>query len=139
MPPHLKVDFLRRQVLMSRNVSGGWFIHFLLGGLNFQIEHHLFPSMPCPNLRRLQPLVRRACLDNGITYTERSLPRAYRDVLRYLNDVDGAALDPFGCPIAAQFRAGGSAPTSVDRATRARSRESGNGDYPIRSCSSGQS
>ncbi|OLB73723.1 MAG: delta fatty acid desaturase [Actinobacteria bacterium 13_2_20CM_2_71_6] len=41
-----KVDFLRRQVLTSRNVRGGWFTDLLLGGLNYQIEHHLFPSMP---------------------------------------------------------------------------------------------
>jgi fatty acid desaturase len=46
-----KVDFLRRQVLTSRNVRGGRFIDFFLGGLNYQIEHHLFPSMPRPNLR----------------------------------------------------------------------------------------
>ena len=39
-------DFLRRQVLTSRNVRGGWLTDFALGGLNYQIEHHLFPSMP---------------------------------------------------------------------------------------------
>src|SRR6266700_5716628 len=39
-------DFLRRQVLTSRNVRGGWLTDLALGGLNYQIEHHLFPSMP---------------------------------------------------------------------------------------------
>ncbi len=39
-------DFLRKQVLTSRNVRGGWFTDFLLGGLNYQIEHHLFPACP---------------------------------------------------------------------------------------------
>ncbi|HEY9291569.1 MAG TPA: acyl-CoA desaturase [Microlunatus sp.] len=107
VPPDLKIDFLRRQVLMSRNVSGGWFIHFLLGGLNFQIEHHLFPSMPRPNLRRLQPMVREVCADNRIAYTEKSLPVAYAIVLRYLNRVGIAARDPFGCPLAAQLRTSG--------------------------------
>ena len=53
-----KIDFLRRQVLMSRNIRGGWPTHFALGGLNYQIEHHLFPSMPRSNLRRAQPIVR---------------------------------------------------------------------------------
>jgi hypothetical protein len=39
----LKVDFLRRQVLMSRNISGGRITGYAMGGLNYQIEHHLFP------------------------------------------------------------------------------------------------
>ncbi|GAA3120312.1 hypothetical protein GCM10020254_79300 [Streptomyces goshikiensis] len=41
-------DFLRRQVLTSRDVRGGRFTDIVLGGLNYQIEHHLFPSMPSP-------------------------------------------------------------------------------------------
>src|SRR5664280_2366208 len=39
----LKVDFLRRQVLMSRNISGGRITGYAMGSLNYQIEHHLFP------------------------------------------------------------------------------------------------
>src|SRR5579864_616248 len=50
-------DFLRRQVLTSRNVRGGWLTDFALGGLNYQIEHHLFPSMPRPSLRRSQAMI----------------------------------------------------------------------------------
>jgi fatty acid desaturase len=51
-----ELDFLRKQVLTSRNVNGGPAVDFLLGGLNYQIEHHLFPSMPRANLRRAQPM-----------------------------------------------------------------------------------
>ena len=40
-------DFLRRQALTSCNVRGGWLTDFALGGLNYQIEHHLFPSWLC--------------------------------------------------------------------------------------------
>jgi fatty acid desaturase len=58
--PSLKLDFLRRQVLMSRNISGGPPISVFLGGLNYQIEHHLFPSMARPQLRKAQPLVAEA-------------------------------------------------------------------------------
>lgn len=43
---------LHRQVPTSRNIRGGRVIDFLLGGLNHQIEHHLFPNMPRPHLRR---------------------------------------------------------------------------------------
>src|SRR5207248_1178160 len=49
-----QLDYLRKQVLTSRNVRGGRWVDFLLGGLNYQIEHHLFPSMPRPNLRHAQ-------------------------------------------------------------------------------------
>jgi fatty acid desaturase len=52
-----QLDFVRRQVLTSRNVAGSWPVDWLLGGLNYQIEHHLFPNMPRPNLRRAQPLI----------------------------------------------------------------------------------
>ena len=54
LSPEQQPDFLRRQVLTSRNVRGGRLVDFALGGLNYQIEHHLFPSMPRPSLRRAQ-------------------------------------------------------------------------------------
>ena len=50
-----KLDFLRKQVLTSRNVVGGPQVDVALGGLNYQIEHHLFPSMPRHNLRKAAP------------------------------------------------------------------------------------
>ena len=105
VPADVKMDFLRRQVLMSRNVRGGWLTNFALGGLNYQIEHHLFPSMPRPNLRRAQPIVRAFCARNKVSYTETSLIGAYRVVVRYLNRVGRAARDPFRCPLAAEYRA----------------------------------
>ena len=55
--PKLKLDFLRRQVLMSRNITGGPLISIFMGGLNYQVEHHLFPSMARPHLRKIQSLV----------------------------------------------------------------------------------
>jgi len=82
-----KTDFLRRQVLTSRNVRGGWFNDLLLGGLNYQIEHHLFPSMPRPNLRHSQPLIRDFCLQHELPYCQASLIGSYGQAVRYLNDV----------------------------------------------------
>jgi fatty acid desaturase len=78
-------DFLRRQVLTSRNVHGGLLTDFLLGGLNYQIEHHLFPSMPRPNLRRSQPLVAAFCRRHGLPYCDASLAGSYAQALRHLN------------------------------------------------------
>ncbi|WP_410599768.1 fatty acid desaturase family protein [Amycolatopsis sp. lyj-90] len=82
-----KLDFLRKQVLTSRNVRGGPWVDFALGGLNYQIEHHLFPSMPRGNLRRAQPLVRDFCARHGIDYAQCGLFGTYRHVLRHLRDV----------------------------------------------------
>ncbi len=78
-------DFLRRQVLTSRNVRGGHLINVLLGGLNYQIEHHLFPSMPSANLRRARPIVRDYCAQLGVAYTEAALVDSYRQALRHLH------------------------------------------------------
>ena len=80
-------DFLRRQVLTSRNVRGGVLVDLLLGGLNYQIEHHLFPNMPRPNLRRARPIIRQFCEDNGLPYSETSLLGSYRQVLHHLHTV----------------------------------------------------
>ena len=80
-------DFLRRQVLTSRNVRGGWLVDYLLGGLNYQIEHHLFPSMPRPNLRRAQPIVREFCEQHNLPYYETGLIDSYAQALRHLNTV----------------------------------------------------
>ncbi|WP_375480805.1 fatty acid desaturase family protein [uncultured Jatrophihabitans sp.] len=81
------LDFLRRQVLTSRNIRGGPFVDVLLGGLNYQIEHHLFPSMPSSALRAAKPIVERYCAEIGVLYTETSLLESYRIALRHLHDV----------------------------------------------------
>jgi fatty acid desaturase len=77
-------DFLRRQVLTSRNVRGGWLTDLALGGLNYQIEHHLFPSMPRPNLRRSQPLIAAFCQQQDLPYCQSSLAGSYAQALRHL-------------------------------------------------------
>jgi fatty acid desaturase len=81
------VDPLLRQVLTSRNIRGGKAVDLALGGLNLQIEHHLFPSMPRPNLRRAQPIIRRHCSSRGISYSEATLLESYGIAMRHLHDV----------------------------------------------------
>ena len=84
-------DFLRRQVLTARNVRGGWLTDLVLGGLNYQIEHHLFPNMPRPALRRARPVVRAYCLDHGLSYVETSLLESHHQALHHLHTVGRAA------------------------------------------------
>jgi fatty acid desaturase len=87
------LDFLRKQVLTSRNIRGGWFVDFLLGGLNYQIEHHLFPSMPRPHLKRAQLIVSEFCRQRGIPYAQCGLFRSYGYVLEYLHEMRCPKLD----------------------------------------------
>lgn len=84
-----KLDYLRRQVVTSRNVRGGWFVDQLLGGLNYQVEHHLFPSMPRTHLRKAQRLVQTYCAQHRIPYTETGLFASYACALRYLHTLGG--------------------------------------------------
>ncbi|WP_293695582.1 acyl-CoA desaturase [uncultured Agrococcus sp.] len=104
IPKDEKVDFLRRQVLTSRNIRGGLLVEWAMGGLNYQIEHHLFPRMPSMNLRKVRPIVREFCSERDIPYTETGIVGAYVIVIRYLNRVGLGHADPMECPITAQYR-----------------------------------
>lgn len=84
-PGNDRPDFLRRQVLTARNVRGNWLTDLALGSLNHQIEHHLFPSMPSPHLRKARPIVRHYCQDLGIDYLETGLITSYRQALASLH------------------------------------------------------
>jgi fatty acid desaturase len=86
-----KVDFLRRQVLTSRNVIAHPITDFWYGGLNYQIEHHLFPRLPRNKLREAQPIIRGFCRDHSIAYHETSVLQSYKEILQHLHEV-GAPL-----------------------------------------------
>lgn len=100
-----KLDFLSKQVLTSRNITGGRWMTVLMGGLNHQVEHHLFPNMPRPHLARAREIVREHCARHGVPYTETSLPAAWRRVVRHLNEVGTAAPRIFECPVARSYSA----------------------------------
>jgi fatty acid desaturase len=75
------LGFAGRQVVTARNVTGGRCTSFVLGGLNYQIEHHLFPTMPRPNLVRAQGLVRRFCAESDLGYCEKGPVASLRQIL----------------------------------------------------------
>ncbi len=77
--------FLLDQVLTSRNVHGHWWTNFWYGGLNYQIEHHLFPTMPRNNFSRAQTLVRALCEEEGIPYRATGIVTAYREMFVHLH------------------------------------------------------
>src|SRR5690348_18252302 len=63
----------------------------MLGGLNYQIEHHLFPSMPRPNLRRVQGLVRDFCAATDLGYRVESFAGSFRQIIHHLSDAGAAS------------------------------------------------
>jgi fatty acid desaturase len=86
-----QLDFVRRQVLTSRDVKAHPLTDFWYGGLNYQIEHHLFPSMPRNKLKKAQTIVRAFCEERAIPYRESSALQSNREILQYLHQV-GAPL-----------------------------------------------
>lgn len=87
------LEWLERQVLTSRNTKPLPLIDFLYGGLNYQVEHHLFPAMPQMNLGRCRTIVRAYCERNGIPYHEVGLLTSYREVGGYLRKVSREGRD----------------------------------------------
>lgn len=86
-----ELDWLHRQVLTARNIRSSRFTDFVYGGLNYQIEHHLFPSMPRANLRRVRPIVMEYCQQHSIPYEEVSAWVSYATVARFLGTVSRRA------------------------------------------------
>ena len=79
------MGFLRQQVITSRDVSAHPITDFVYGGLNYQVEHHLFPSMPRNSLKKVQPIVKEFCLKHHIPYHETSVMQSQREILGYMH------------------------------------------------------
>jgi len=86
-----KLGFLRLQVLTTRNVKPGLFNDFWFGGLNYQIEHHLFPTMPRKNLGRAQSVIKQFCAEREIPFYETSAMQSYKEILAYLHECGNPA------------------------------------------------
>jgi len=64
-------DFYQHQVEHTHNYGTSSLLCFYLsGGLNIQIEHHLFPGLNHCHLRGMVPIVKSLCAKYGITYHE---------------------------------------------------------------------
>jgi len=74
------LDWVRMQLAATCNVEPSFFNDWFSGHLNFQIEHHLFPTMPRCNYHKVAPLVRSLCAKHDIEYQEKSLYRAMADI-----------------------------------------------------------
>ncbi len=87
----MELDFVREQVLTSRNVKPGWITDFVYGGLNYQIEHHLFPNLPRCTLGKARKIVKEFCAERGISYHETSVWQSLREILGHMRMVAKSA------------------------------------------------
>ncbi len=72
-----KLSWMELQMRTSRSLQGGKFVHWFYGGLNTQIEHHLFPKAPRFNLLKIQKMTKEFAQKNGIAYFETTPLQAY--------------------------------------------------------------
>jgi linoleoyl-CoA desaturase len=90
-------DFVWRQTATTVNYDGGWVARVFCAGLQYQIEHHLFPTVSHVHYPRMQPLVREFCARHGYPYRVIRWPAAIWKSLRVF-----ATLKPMGGAAAAR-------------------------------------
>nr|AYG96559.1 fatty acid desaturase 2B [Pantodon buchholzi] len=88
-------DWLTMQLKATCNIKQSWFNDWFSGHLNFQIEHHLFPTMPRHNYWRAAPMVREVCKKHGISYEEKTLWKAFADIVGSLRSSGDLWLDAY--------------------------------------------
>lgn len=86
-PANERPDFWTLQVTTTRNVTSNWFVDWFCGGLQYQVDHHLFPMLPRHNLKRVHQMVEKFCKDQGVTYHEAGMLDGTREVLSHLSKV----------------------------------------------------
>lgn len=87
LSPGQRMEFVEQQVTTSRNLSNPRWLDFMFGGLNAQIEHHLFPRLSSARLRRARPVVKSYCQAHQLAYREQSVPSALVAVVRHLHQI----------------------------------------------------
>lgn len=68
------------QIVSTRNIKTSFFIFQVFGGLNFQIEHHLFPTMARTRYFQTQVLVKNFCRKNNLPYDEVGWTQSMEDI-----------------------------------------------------------
>jgi len=88
-----QADFLQLQLNTTRNVESSLFMDWFAGGLNLQIEHHLFPTMPRHNLLKVKPIVEEFCKNYNLPYQSLPFSSCMKEVLGKLQDVAQTVTD----------------------------------------------
>ncbi|OBS59439.1 hypothetical protein A6R68_09436, partial [Neotoma lepida] len=79
----MQVMYLRKYwtILATCNIEQSFFNDWFTGHLNFQIEHHLFPTMPRHNYHKVAPLVKSLCAKHGLQYINKPILKAFGDIV----------------------------------------------------------
>lgn len=80
-------SYLERQVLTSRDIKGNSILNFITGRLNYQIEHHIFPTISRKHMQKTKMIIKDFCQEKGIPYKDDSLLTAWREVFHYISNV----------------------------------------------------
>jgi len=94
-PADQRPDFWKLQVTTTRNVTSNWFVDWFCGGLQYQVDHHLFPMLPRHNLKKVHELVESFCKEQGVTYHEADMWVGTVEVLQHLSKVSAEFIKEF--------------------------------------------
>lgn len=83
----VKFSFLEHQIMVSRNIFRHWLTDYVYMGLNYQIEHHLFPNCPRNKLHTITPFVLAICEKYDLNYAQMSILDSNRFILSELNEI----------------------------------------------------
>lgn len=73
-PGKSRGEFYLRQIIGTVNYNtGSDRIDFMHGWLNYQVEHHLFPSLPLNHYQEMQPVVKEICAKHNLPYRQESV------------------------------------------------------------------
>ena len=81
-----KLSWLEIQMRGSRSLKGGFLVHWFYGGLNTQIEHHLFPKAPRFHLLKVQKMTKDFALKYNLPYFETTPLMAYVQINNALKE-----------------------------------------------------
>lgn len=87
IPKNVKISFIEHQIMTSRNIYGNWLTDYIFMGLNYQIEHHLFPNCPRNKLKLITPYVLEVCKKMNMEYTQTSIIESNKIILASLQKV----------------------------------------------------
>merc|ERR1719473_976450 len=86
-------SWFKSQLQSTLNVHPGWFNDWFTGHLNYQIEHHLFPTMPRHNYSKIQPAILALAKKHGVHYKMTTLLGAFAAVPEALREAGTIAFD----------------------------------------------
>ncbi|CAG8434505.1 671_t:CDS:2 [Scutellospora calospora] len=91
----MNTEFFVEQVITGRDVTanslmGRWFVEWFTGGLNYQIEHHIFPSMPRHYFHKVSPIIQSLCAEYNIRYHKTTFIEGTMEVFKRLGQVSYA-------------------------------------------------